>query len=260
MKNVFLILSLQFFLGLSQALPADLTNLHIRRREPNVDLNEANLAKRIEEWAKSSVGFISRSRAAAGFKCADQVSQILWHANAGVRPTFGVEILVEDLMRRGWSHSRTPKGGCLIYSFIDMPPERSHVGIVVSGNNKLREQVLSVLKDYNIEGQETLNEFLEIQKQLPFVNDNDSRRLIAKLEFLSKQKSGRPKHRLTLQEQRRQQLLQQQLAGQILARFQHDGRESFTIVHNQIAALREGPFDMEDLNWMLKARFLCPKN
>jgi len=240
-------------LGMLNAASPNASSLHVRRQKPVADLTHASLLTRIEEWALSSVGFVSRSQAAAGFKCADQVSQVLWYARAGIRPTFGVEPLVENLLQQGWLHYSRPRRGCLIYSFIDMPARRSHVGIVVRAKKDLREELLKIMRDYGIQGKEAHNEFLEIQKQLPFVNETDRNNLFAKLERYSRRNRRAPTLKLYSEQERAM------ITAKILERYRDTDGNTFTVIHNQIAALREGPFDMEDALWMLKARFLCPK-
>ncbi len=255
-KNI-LAFSIFFSLSLVFALPREVSSLHTRRRQPNIDLSQLTLKERIEVWAKSSIGFVSQSRAVAGFKCADQVSQVLSHAKAGALYSFGVEQLVRNLQQAGWSQQRFPQAGCILYSFYNMPARRSHVGIVVGGSRKLKDQVLKIFEDNNVQGQEDINEFLEIQRQLPYVNRNDANLLIEKLNHLSSKKKRSPQA-ISQSEQHRQKLLQLKILDELLYRFQYAGGESLTVVHNQIAALREGPFNMEDALWMLKARILCP--
>jgi hypothetical protein len=167
-----------------------------------------------------------------------------------------VAILIEILQRNNWSYYARPRAGCVLYSTDKMFINRSHIGILVRSPSNLRKQVLDVQKAYNTKGQENINELITLQGQFPFLNSFDKSIVGYKLnnwKKITQPKENRP--RLT-------PIQQNALINNVLSRFENtqEGSGDYNVIHNQVAALRLGPADMDDLKWMANAKVLCPPN
>lgn len=228
----------------------DVSAYYTQRRSIHFEQN-MKLGQRLEHAALSSVGYISLSRAPIGFKCADQVSQLLQLIQPRFYGSYEVSGLVELLQNKNWSVKRLPLPGCVLFTKRNDSLGRSHIGVLVRKATSLKESIEKVLNDYNQPGQEKINRIITMQEQSKVMGSRYQAIMNKRID--NEMKTPDPSNL-------RSESYQGSLEKYLLSKFKNPLTlaEEYTVVHNQTSALRLGPADFDDLLWMAKGTILCP--